>query len=443
MTEIDLVPLRADQIHSVDSIYRKVSWRLLPLLMLAYIVAYLDRINIGYAQLQMKQTLSFSDAVYGVGTGIFFVGYFLFEVPSNLLLAKIGARKTMLRIMVLWGILASTTMFVTTPMQFYVVRFLLGLFEAGFVPGVVLYITYWYPSERRGQVMGIFMSASSIAAVLAGPLCGGILKYLDGLGGWYGWQWLFLVQGLPAVFLGGAIYVWLEDNPADAQWLAPSEKNLLHYNLQHDRKNIEGEVKETFWSVLRDPNIYLLSLAYFLLLGAGYTMIFWMPTLIQNWGVKDVLLIGIYGSLPSLMGVVGMIIIGRSSDKHRERHYHFMACVMIGAIGLAIATTVSGDLNGSLVALSFSMFGLSAATPVFWTLISEYLSKDAAAGGLAFISSLGVLGPAVIPTINTLIVQHSGSSSYGIYLMITMFISSGLIVLFLMRTTATTQQSMI
>jgi MFS family permease len=180
----------------------KVGWRIIPLLLIAYMIAYLDRINIGYAQLQMKQTLPFGDAVYGIGAGIFFLGYFLFEVPSNLLLERIGARKTLLRIMVLWGLTAAAMMFVATPTQFYIARFLLGVFEAGFFPGVILYFTYWYPSVRRGQVIAIFMSATTIISVIAGPLCGATLKYFDGVNGWAGWQWLFLVQGLPAAALG-------------------------------------------------------------------------------------------------------------------------------------------------------------------------------------------------------------------------------------------------
>ena len=226
-------------------IYSKVSWRIIPILLISYMIAYLDRINIGYAQLQMKQTLPFGDAVYGIGAGIFFLGYFLFEVPSNLLLEKIGARKTLLRIMVLWGLTAAAMMFVTTPTQFYIARFLLGVFEAGFFPGIILYFTYWYPSVRRGQVIAIFMSATTIVSVIAGPLCGAILKYFDGVNGWAGWQWLFLVQGLPAAILGVIIFFYLQDKPADANWLSPGEKNLLRHNLEHDEKDIEGETEST------------------------------------------------------------------------------------------------------------------------------------------------------------------------------------------------------
>jgi sugar phosphate permease len=225
-------PPKAGSAGALDALYSKVSWRIIPLLIVCYIVAYLDRINIGYAQLQMKQTLTFSDAVYGLGAGIFFIGYFLFEVPSNLLLEKIGARKTLLRIMFCWGIVAAAMMFVQTPTQFYVLRFLLGVFEAGFFPGIILYLTYWYPSKRRGQVIAVFMAATTVAGVIAGPLCGGIMKYMDGANGWAGWQWLFLVQGLPASLLGIVAYFYLQDKPEDARWLNASEKSELRTNLE-------------------------------------------------------------------------------------------------------------------------------------------------------------------------------------------------------------------
>ena len=237
----------------LNALFSKINWRIIPLLLIAYMVAYLDRINIGYAQLQMKQTLPFSDAVYGLGAGIFFIGYFLFEVPSNLLLEKIGARKTLLRIMVLWGAAAVAMMFVSTPTQFYVVRFLLGAFEAGFFPGVILYFTYWYPSVRRGQVIAIFMSATTIVSVIAGPLCGSILKYFDGIAGLHGWQWLFLVQGLPAIILGFLVFVLLQDKPSQASWLSSEEKALHADRMNNDVKDVQGEPAGSFAQCLRDP----------------------------------------------------------------------------------------------------------------------------------------------------------------------------------------------
>jgi sugar phosphate permease len=439
-TAVDRSQALPPNVDAIESVYSKVSRRIIPLLLIAYMVAFLDRINIGYAQLQMKQTLAFGDAVYGLGAGIFFLGYFLFEVPSNLLLEKIGARKTLLRIMVLWGLTAAAMAFVSTPAQFYIARFLLGVFEAGFFPGVILYFTYWFPSVRRGQVIAIFMSATTIISVVAGPLCGATLKYFDGIYGLAGWQWLFIVQGVPATVLGLVIYFYLQDRPADANWLTSAEKNLLSHNLEHDKKAIVGESAGTLGQMFRDPKVYVLALVYFLLLGATYTLVFWLPTLIQSWGVKDLLLIGIYAAIPNAVGVIGMILIGRNSDKLRERRWHFAACVAIAAIGLGITTLLQGDLVGSLFALSLATIGIAAATPLFFTLITEYLSKAAAAGGIALISSLGNLGPAVSPSLNGLIQQWTGSTAYSMYLVMAMYVLAGLVLLVAVHAANTTEQ---
>lgn len=376
----------------VESVYSKVGWRIMPLLVICYIIAYLDRVNIGYAQLQMKQTLPFSDAVYGLGAGIFFVGYFLFEVPSNLMLERIGARKTLLRIMFCWGVVAAGMMFVTTPTQFYVLRFLLGAFEAGFFPGIILYLTFWYPPARRGQMIAIFMTATTVAGVIAGPLSGSIMKYLDGINGWHGWQWLFLVQGLPASVLGIVAFFYLQDKPEDAKWLDAREKKVLRDHLEHDKGLVVGASHGSMWQMLKDPKVYTLSLVYFLLLGATYTMVFWVPTLIKSWGIADLLLIGIYASLPNVFGIIGMVLIGRNSDRTKERRWHFMACVLIAAIGLGMTTLTQGNFIGSMIGLCIAVIGIASATPLFFTVTTEYLSKAAAAGGIALISSLGNLG---------------------------------------------------
>ncbi|MCP4616741.1 MAG: MFS transporter [Bradyrhizobium sp.] len=425
--------LQVPESGTVKALFSKIDRRIIPLLLISYMIAYLDRINIGYAQLQMKQTLPFDDAVYGLGAGIFFVGYFLFEVPSNLLLERIGARKTLLRIMVLWGFAAAAMMFVSTPLQFYVVRFFLGAFEAGFFPGVILYFTYWYPSVRRGQVIAIFMSATTIVSVIAGPLCGAILKYFDGFGGLHGWQWLFLVQGLPAVLLGVLVYLLLEDKPAQAGWLSKAEKALLDDRFQHDVKEVATDHAGTFGQMLRDPKVYVLSLVYFLLLGATYTMVFWMPTLVQSWGVKDLFLIGIYTAIPNAAGVIGMILIGRHSDKLHERRWHFAACVGIAALGLFVTTLFQGNLVGSILALSFAVIGIASATPLFFALTSEYLSAGAVAGGLALISSLGNLGPSVSPSINGFIVRSTGDNVYSMYFVMALYLLSGLLLLLAIR----------
>jgi sugar phosphate permease len=404
------VPSRA------DAVFSKIGWRILPLLLIAYMIAYLDRVNIGYAQLQMKQTLPWGDAVYGLGAGLFFVGYFLFEVPSNMLLERTGARKTLLRIMA----------FVQTPAQFYVARLLLGAFEAGFFPGIILYFTYWYPSARRGQVIATFMSATTIVSVVTGPLCGAMLKYFHGVNGWHGWQWLFLLQGLPAVVLGVLVYLLLEDKPADARWLSEGEKKQVRDSLDRDERQQAGATPRT---MLRDPQVWLLALTYFFLLGATYTMVFWLPSLIQSWGVKDMLSIGLLAAVPNAFGVAGMILIGRSSDRLRERRWHFAACVALAAAGLAVTTLLAGNLTGSLIALCFATVGIAAATPLFFTLVSEYLSAGSAAVGIALISSLGNLGPAISPSINGWITQRTGSATASMVLIISLYLLAGALLL--------------
>jgi sugar phosphate permease len=411
----------------VRALFRKINWRILPILLIAYLIAYLDRINIGYAQLQMKQTLPFDDAVYGIGAGIFFIGYFLFEVPSNLLLERVGARATLVRIMVLWGLTASAMMFVSTPLQFYVLRFLLGAFEAGFFPGVILYFTYWYPPARRGRVIATFMTATSIAGVIAGPLCGVILKYFDGVGGLYGWEWLFLVQGLPASVLAIFAYMFLEDLPDRAKWLSAEEKALLRDEFRKSPVAVKSEGH--FGKILRDPKVYALALVYFCLLGAQYTITFWKPTLIQSWGVKDLFIVGLLAAIPSAAGIVGMVLVGRHSDKWHERRWHFAACVSLAAAGLFATTLLQGNLVGSIIALCFAVIGYASATPLFFALLSEYLSAGAAAGGLAFVSSLGNLGPAVSPSINGLILKATGDNIYSMYFVMALFIVCGAVLL--------------
>lgn len=424
-----------------DALYSKVSWRIMPLLLACYIVAYLDRINIGYAQLQMKQLLTFSDAVYGLGAGIFFIGYFLFEVPSNLMLEKIGARKTLLRIMSCWGLVAAGMMFVQTPTQFYVLRFLLGAFEAGFFPGIILYLTYWYPSVRRGQMIAIFMAATTVAGVIAGPLCGGIMKYLDGANGWAGWQWLFLVQGLPATLLGVVAFFFLQDKPEDARWLTSGEKETLRAGLENDRGNVAAASHGSLGQMLKDRRVYLLSLVYFLLLGATYTMVFWVPTLVKSWGVTDLMQIGLYSALPSLVGVFGMILIGRSSDKHRERRWHFAACVALAATGLGLTLLTQGSLAASLAALSLAVIGIAAATPLFFTATTEYLSKAGAAAGIALISSLGNLGAAVSPAVTGAITARTGTPTYAMLLVMALYLVSGVLLLLTLRSARARQRA--
>ena len=414
-TPYDPVPAAPSQ-TTIDATYRKVTLRLIPFLFLCYVVAFLDRINIGYAQLQMKQTLPFSDAVYGLGAGIFFIGYFLFEVPSNLMLEKIGARKTLLRIMFCWGIVAAAMMFVQTPTLFYVLRFLLGVFEAGFFPGVLLYLTYWYPNARRGRIIALFMSATAIAGILAGPLSGGIMKYMDGMNGWAGWQWLFLVQGLPATLLGIVAYVYLQDKPEDARWLNNAEKSIVRGQLDQDQQAAASH--GSFWQLLRDPKVYVMSFIYFLLLGAAYAIIFWVPTVIRSWGVTDMLQIGLYAAIPNLIGAVAMVLVARHSDKKMERRWHLIACVLVASVGMLLTVMAKGNLALSLACLSLAVVGVASGTPIFFTIPTAYLAPASAAAGLALISSLGNLGAAVSPSLTGLISARTGNPLDSMFLVI-------------------------
>jgi D-galactonate transporter len=425
---IDRVPATQES-PAVAQLYAKVSWRILPFLMLCYVVAFLDRINIGYAQLQMKQTLTFSDATYGFGAGIFFVGYFLFEVPSNLLLERIGVRKTLLRIMFTWGIVAIAMAFVQTPMQFYIARFLLGVLEAGFFPGIILYLTYWYPSTRRGQVIAMFMTATAIASVIAGPLSGATMKYLNDPDGWHGWQWLFISQGLPASILGLAAFFYLQDKPEDAKWLNAEEKAALRYALDHDHKDVESSSHGNFWQMIKDPKVYGLAFTYFLLLGATYTMVFWIPSLIKSWGVADLFYVGLLATLPQIAGLIGTVLMGRHSDKTRERRWHYATCVLVAAIGLIAITFSQGNLVLSVIGLTLAGLGFISATPLFFTTITEYLSKASAAGGIALISSLGNLGPAAAPSVTGYITATTGNPHYSTYLIVAAYILSGILLL--------------
>ncbi len=416
-----------------EALFSKVSWRLLPLLVVCYVIAFIDRINIGFAQLQMKQTLSFSDEAYALGAGIFFIGYFLFEVPSNLLLEKIGARKTLLRIMFCWGIVASAMMFVQTPTQFYVLRFLLGAFEAGFFPGVILYLTYWYPSARRGKVISIFMTATAIGYLIAGPSSGAIMKYMNGLGGYHGWQWLFVVQGLPASILGIVVYLTLKDRPEDASWLNADEKRRLRAHLDDDVKTVEVASHGSLLDLLRDPKVFSMALVYFLFLGANYTLVFFMPTLLRSWGIADVFTIGLLAAIPAVVGMIGMVLVGRSSDTHMERRRHFLFCVALAAGGLLLTVLTKGNMVLGLIGLSIMAIGQSANTPIFFAAVSEYLPKKSAAGGIALISSLGNLGPAAMPVLMTWISTRTGSSDSGMYITMALWMLAGMLLMTVVR----------
>lgn len=415
---------------SDDALYRKLTLRIVPLLFVCYMVAYLDRINVSFAKLQMKDARGFSDTMFGLGASVMFVGYCLFEVPSNMLMARIGARKTFLRIMVLWGLTTSATTFVQTPMQFYVLRFLLGVFEAGFYPGVILYFSYWFPVSRRGRVVALFSSAASFTGILAGPLNGATMKYLHHVGGLEGWQWLYLTQGLPAIVMGVMVFLMLKDGPTPGRWLSENECLRIQQNLDIDRSSRgEHTMLDELKQVLRTPIAWALALTTFLHLGAIYAWGFWVPTFIKNLGVTDLLLIGTFTSVSSLVCAVGAILIGRHSDLRRDRKWHFLALNTLSALGLLAVIFIHGQLAPSLIAIVVIGLGMAGSWPLLVVLSTECLPPRIAAAGIAFVSTVGVLGGAVFPAMFGYLTTRTGSMDAGVYLVAALLLVSSLLLI--------------
>jgi sugar phosphate permease len=408
------------------ALYRKLNWRLLPFLLLGYTFAYLDRVNIGFAKLQMQSDLGFSDAVYGLGAGIFFLGYVMFEVPSNLLLPKIGARKTLSRIMILWGLTSAAMLFVRSEPMFYTMRFLLGVFEAGFAPGMIFYLTYWYGRSRMAQVMAIVMLAGPIGGMFGGPLSTWIMTSFSGAHGLDGWQWMFLVEGLPCALFGVLALFVLDDSPANARWLSADEKRLLASELD------TAGPHHSFRQVAKDPHVYLLALPYFCMICGIYAVSFWLPSIIKAAGVADTMQIGLYSSIPYAAAALVMTLLGRSSDRRGERRFHSAIPALIGSAALALATVFGGDLTLSLTCMTIATAMMWAAYTVFWAMPSDYLKGDAASGGIALINTIGLTGGFLSPTIIGWAQGATGSLHAGLYVMVAL-LAIGAVVLLAMR----------
>lgn len=415
----------ADDSH----LYRKISWRIIPFLFLCYVISFLDRINIGFAQLQMKHDLGFSDAMYGLGAAVFYIGYVVCEVPSNLLLARFGARKTFVRIMSLWGIASVGMMLVSTPYQFYALRFMLGVFEAGFFPGIVLYLTYWYPAQRRAAVMSVFFAGVAIAGVLGGLISGWIMRDMAGVGGMFGWQWMFAIEGAPAIILGVIAHFYLDDNPEKASWLSSKEKSQLSMALDERGSGVQAQATHSFSGALRNPKVYLFAFIYFALTCASLTLNFWMPLMIRDFGVKDVVLISLYTAIPNAIGAVGVILIARRSDRKAERRRHFAFCTIGGAVAMLLLTLHLPSLPVMLGILSLASVLIFAALPIFWAVPPSYLTGNAAAGGIALISSVGITSGIVSPWVIGQIKTHTGSMDGALYLLTGLLVLSGLALL--------------
>ncbi|WP_250453068.1 MFS transporter [Caballeronia sp. ATUFL_M2_KS44] len=409
-----------------DRIVAKVAWRIIPFLFLCYVVSFLDRINIGFAQLQMKHDLGFSDAMYGLGAAVFYIGYVLCEVPSNMLLAKYGARRTFTRIMLLWGIASVGMMFVSKPSHFYVLRFMLGVFEAGFFPGIVLYLTYWFPANRRAAVMSVFFAGVAIAGVLGGLISGWIMRDMSGVLGLYGWQWMFAIEGAPAVLLAFVALFYLVDRPEHAHWLSDADKSRLIALCAQDRDVKKGHDARSFAAALLNPRVYLFAFIYFSLTCASLTLNFWMPLMIRDFGIKDVVQVSLYTVIPNAIGAVGLILIARRSDRMGERRRHFAFCTIGGGIALAALTLHLDSFPAMLAILSAAAVLIFAALPIFWAVPPSYLSGNAAAGGIALISSIGITSGIVSPWVIGMIRTSTGSMDLAVYLLAALLFMSGI-----------------
>ena len=397
-----------------DATYAKVSLRLIPFLFLCYVVAYLDRVNVGFAKLQMLNDLRFSETVYGIGAGIFFVGYFFFEVPSNIILARTGARVWITRIMITWGVLSSCTMFVTSATSFYVLRFLLGVAEAGFFPGIILYLTYWYPARRRARIVALFMTAIALSGVVGGPLSGWIMQYFAGVNGWAGWQWLFLLEGIPSVVMGVGVYFYLDDSIRGAKWLSEEEKRMLEGEIAGDQKSKHDF---TLGQLFASGRVWLLALIYFTLIMGLYGVSFWLPQLIKATGVKDMVDVGLLTAIPYGAAVLLMIYLSRSSDASGERRWHIAGAALLGAVGLVASTLFADNTMVALAALSVATAGILSTLPLFWTLPTALLGGTAAAAGIAMINSIGNLAGFASPYLVGVIKDATHSTANGMYLL--------------------------
>ncbi len=394
--------------------YRKVAWRILPLLVVCYLLAYLDRVNVGFAKLQMQTDLGLTETVYGLGAGIFFLGYFLFEVPSNVILHQVGARVWIARIMVTWGLVSAAMMFVTTPEMFYVMRFFLGVAEAGFFPGIILYLTYWYPAGRRARITAIFMTAVALSGLIGSPISGWIVQNLSGAYGLAGWQWLFLCEGLPTVLIGIVVLLYLNDSIEGAHWLGDDEKKLLAAQVFDERV---GKLEVPIAKVLASPRVWLMSLIYFSFVMGLYGVSFWLPTIIKALGVSSLLNVGLLGAIPWGFASIAMVLVSRRADQMRERRWHIVVPALIGAVGLIISVVCGGIPVLAMIGLTLATMGILSTLPLFWSMPTAFLAGAGAAAGIALINSIGNLAGFISPFAVGWLKDLTHSTDAGMYLL--------------------------
>jgi ACS family tartrate transporter-like MFS transporter len=390
---------------------RKITWRLIPFLMLLYFVAFLDRINVGFAALTMNKDVGLTSQMFGLGAGIFFLGYFAFEVPSTIIMHKVGARFWIGRVMITWGMVSIAMVFTRGPISFYVLRFLLGLAEAGFFPGIILYLSYWFPANHRSTVTAMFMAAAPIAGFIGSPISGALME-LNGLAGLRGWQWLFLLEGFPALVLGFIAFRFLTDRPADAAWLAPEERDWLSSAIRQEQIGLKDPSSRSSWHALANWKVLALSLAYFGTSAGLYTIGFWAPLIVKGLGFS-VFRVGLLVAIPNLIAVIGMILWSRNSDRTGERYWHAALACLIGAIGMALTARSGSSIFLAISGLSLTAFGVSAAKPPLWCLPTNFFAGTGAAASIGLINSLGTLGGFAGPY---MIGSTNGRFTRGLYL---------------------------
>jgi ACS family tartrate transporter-like MFS transporter len=410
---------------------RKVTRRLIPFLMLLYVVAWLDRVNVGFAALQMNHDLGFSPIVYGLGAGLFFIGYALFEVPSNLVLARVGARRWIARIMITWGLLSAAMMFVRGPASFYTLRFLLGVAEAGFFPGIIYYLSIWYPAAQRARAVSWFMVAIPLTIVIGGPLAGFLLG-MNGLLGLKGWQWLFLLEGLPAVILGVVVFFYLTDRPQQARWLEPAERNWLSGAIEAEQRRAQERHAVGLLRALFHPIVWVLGFINFAFQSGSYGLTLWIPQIIRGLTGLNDFQVGMLSALPYFAAALGMIAIGVHSDRTGERLTHIAASLLIGATGFVASAYLVSPIPG-LIALAVAAVGDLGGRGPFWALPGRFLAGHASAGGIALINTVGALGGFVGPSLVGLVKSTTGSFKGGLILLASLLAASAITTLCLRR----------
>ncbi|WP_315747709.1 MULTISPECIES: MFS transporter [unclassified Bradyrhizobium] len=411
-------------------VLRKVALRIVPFIMLLYFVAFIDRVNIGFAALTMNKDLGLSPSVFGFGAGIFFWGYFLFEVPSNLALDRFGARIWIARVMISWGLVSGAMAFVQGAVSFYALRFLLGVAEAGFFPGIILYLSYWFPARQRAAVTALFMAAAPLSTVLGSPVSGALLQ-MHGLLGLKGWQWLFLVEALPAVLLGFVVLGYMTDRPEQARWLTDEERNWLVQAMNAERTGKAAVASHSIWRGLADIRVLALSLVYFGTSAGLYTLGVWAPQIIKQFGLSS-FAVGFLNAVPATVAVVVMILWARHSDRTGERTWHVVLACLLSAAGLALAGLATGVI-AVLAALTLVNVGISSSKPPLWSMPTMFLSGSAAAAGIATINSIGNLGGFVGPAVIGWIKDRTGSFDGGLYFVAGLLVISAVLTLLLSR----------